>query len=252
MMALDALDNLDQWPLKGILEFIEECKVKGVRDVYLTSTNTDAILYRHADKLRRVLPLSMRLGFRTNGVAIRRFEQLIPFDMGSVTLCSTDPDIYRKMMGQGDPPDLRNIVDLANMALVTDVKVNIVLGPENIGDDLVKTIRYCADLGIKRINVREPYGQPHIGDPLAGSPLQRKDDVHGSPTYMLNETEVTYCDVHFVEVESVNLYANGRISKDYPITRGHDENGRVYDQSNFTHGRHVQQWQKRSLPVVIA
>ena len=49
---------------------------------------------------------------------------------------------------------------------------------------------------------------------------------------------------NYVAVESVNLYAQERISINYPITRGHDETGIVLDQSHFTNGRHTKQWQK--------
>lgn len=75
---------------------------------------------------------------------------------------------------------------------------------------------------------------------------------HGSPTYQFTRSlSITYWDVHYVEVESVNLYANGRISLDYPITRGHTDLGIVKDQSNFVHGRQVEQWvSKKQLPIL--
>ena len=67
-------------------------------------------------------------------------------------------------------------------------------------------------------------------------------EVHGMPTYDIDGCAVTYWDVHYVEVESVNLYATGRVSETYPITKGHASTGQVLEQSNFTHGRHMRQW----------
>lgn len=146
MMALDSINNLNQWPLIGFDQFIVECTNKNVQDVYLTGTNTDAMLYKHTFKLRSALPKHMRLGFRTNGVAIKGPENFEPFDMGSVTLCSLNPKIYKTMMGNGTPPNISDIVMFAKMKHVENLKINIVLGPENPLEDLLQTIKYCENL----------------------------------------------------------------------------------------------------------
>lgn len=242
MMALDPINNLDAWPLAGFEDFVAKCRARNVRDVYLTGTNTDALLFTHARELRQALPPHMCLGFRTNGAALTDYRQLLPFEMGSLTVCSFDPVIYRKMMGRGSPPDLERILDFAAQAHIPVVKVNVVLGPENAGDDLMHTLERCSEAGVRQVNLREPYGQPHIGDPFPGTAFQRVGTKHGAATYRLNNMTITYWDVHYVEVESVNLYANGSVSEDYPITRGHDPSGTVLDQSKFTHGRHREQW----------
>jgi hypothetical protein len=49
-------------------------------------------------------------------------------------------------------------------------------------------------------------------------------------------------DVHYVEVESVNLYANGQVSITYPITKGYDPSGEVLPQYRFPGGRIHEQW----------
>jgi len=97
--------------------------------------------------------------------------------------------------------------------------------------------------GIDKINLREPYGQPHVGNPLIGKfDRIQVGETLGNPTYAWGNTLVTYWDVHYTEVESVNLYANGVVSNTYPITKGHSHNGTVKDQSNFSHGRQRKQW----------
>lgn len=59
-----------------------------------------------------------------------------------------------------------------------------------------------------------------------------------------------YWDVHHVEVESVNLYANGRVSETYPITEGHSDKGFVNPQWMFPGGRLTEQWKGRKNPQV--
>lgn len=244
MQALDPLDNLGEWPLKNIDEFVARCIERGVTEVNVTGTNTDPLLYRHTRALREYLVVNIPgliFGIRTNG-ALDRMDVLDQYDKGSITICSFDPVVYRAMMGSGSPPDLAAIVS----RFTGNLKVNIVLGPENRGHDLLETIKCYAVAGVKRVNLREPYGQPHHGNPFAD--LEPGKITLGMPTYYIGGAEVTYWDVHYVEVESVNLYASGRVSLDYPITRGHDTaTGRVYDQSRFPGGRVLPQWNGRRL-----
>lgn len=255
MMALDSYNNLDRWPLLGIEEFVDECNKRGIKQIDLTGTNTDPLLYRHHAALSEYLCCEIPgvdLGIRTNGVAFeaagaRAFLAL--YDKVSVTLCSTNPHTYRKMMGQGEPPDMDRIAEFCQIRGIK-LKVNIVLGPENTGmnfPDLYNTIELCRKLDIEQINLREPYGQPHVGDPLENLLIPEPVKVLGMPEYLLNingrAMSIVYWDVHYVEVESVNLYANGHISIDYPITRGHDpKTGSVMPQKDFPGGRVREQW----------
>lgn len=242
MMGLDKYNVLDQWPLKGLDEFIKKCKEQNIKEINLTGSNTDPLLYNHTLKLHDYLYKGLGYFFdfkvRTNAVA--NLDNLSYFNSGSVTICSLDEDIYKKMMGTGSPPDLKEIINYTYNW--SDLKINIVLGPENVGDDLKKTLRKLIDHGVKRVNLREPYGQPRVGDPLDKDYSPNKY-VFGNPVYLIDECQITYWDVHYTEVESINLYANGNVSEDYPITRGYDASlGEVLDQTHFQHGRHLEQW----------
>lgn len=241
MMALDAENNLDKWPLDGLDDFINKCLAYNVNEINVTGTNTDPLLYRHMSKLKEYLKEripNLIFGLRTNGALILTKPEIWAlFDKASITVCSLDPIIYKKMMGQGSPSDLEKIKRIPGPLF----KINTVLGPENIKHDVFETIRKVSDLGIYRMNLREPYGQANIGNPLSG--VKPSKMTLGMPTYDRGHLEVTYWDVHYVEVESVNLYAQGRVSLTYPITLGHDEvTGKVLDQSNFKGGRVNQQW----------
>ncbi len=244
MMALDSFNNLGEWPLKNIDCFVEECKKRSVSDINLTGSNTDPLLYKHIPQLRDYISLKipdLKFGARTNGVMILERPDLWKlFDKASISIPSFDRCVYQEMMGSGSPPDLEKILMVSSEK---DIKINIVLGPQNLkNDDLLRTITMLQKFGIRRVNLREPYGQPHIGDPLSSRFVSSLSTL-GMPTYNFGDMRVTYWDVHYVEVESINLYANGNISVDYPITRGHAPTGSVFDQSHFSKsGRLREQW----------
>lgn len=247
MMALDALNNLDTWPLPGMDGFLTQCAARSVSEVNLTGTNTDPLLFVHIKELVATLksglgPLT-KVGIRTNGALVMtRQRDWRLFDKASISLHSFDTAIYRKMMGSGHPPQLKQIVEASGGI---DLKVNIVLGPENIeGRDILKTLNQIEAAGIRKVNLREPYGQPRIGDPMAAWRFEPKGWRLGMPFYHYASLDVMYWDVHYVEVESVNLYASGLVSETYPITKGHDPvAGNVLGQEHFAEsGRQHPQW----------
>ena len=243
MMALDQYNNLDTYPLKGLDDFLEECQRRRIGEINLTGTNTEPLLYRHHEALIQKLRYAIdgvTVGIRTNGVmAVDRPDVWRLYDKASVSITSTDPELYRATMGRGTPPDLDRL-----RALDPDkpLKANVVLCPETTqAGDWKRTLDALDRAGFDKANLREPYGQPFAGNPL--SVLTPIRYTFGMPTYEWGNMHVTYWDVHWCEVESVNLYANGRISVDYPITRGHDESGEVKDQTHFpVAGRHREQW----------
>lgn len=243
MMALDSYDTRDVWPLPNVEEYVDRLIALGINQVYLTGTNTDPLLYKHIPALtaylRERIP-DVVIGLRTNAVVDS--EHYAQFDKGSVTICSFDPATYKKMMGRGAPPNIYDVVRATSTW--SDLKVNVVLGPENTGDnvtDLLDTLHILEEAGVNRVNLREPYGQPHIGDPLRLI-FDVRETTLGMPTYWIGDMKVTWWDVHYVEVESLNLYASGRISTTYPISKGHADSGIVLPQANFEYGRHNEQW----------
>lgn len=244
MMALDTLNNLDTWPLAGLDEFVNSCLSHNVREINITGTNTDPLLFQHHHALVEHLRTRIEgvtIGIRTNGVlATNKPDVWRLYDKASVTFPCFDPDVYQTQMGQGSPPDLWHI---CNMEGPGSLKINVVLDPAVVAV-LMGTLDGFADMGITRVNLREPYGQPRVGDPLEGK-LNRTGTVLGMPQYEYRGISIVHWDVHYVEVESVNLYASGKVSVTYPITRGHDdETGEVLGQEHWTErGRHRDQWQ---------
>lgn len=248
MMSLDPLNNLDIRPenMLGLPTFIERCQERPVSDVNLTGSNTDPLLYNYLgeliDYLRYHLP-DVEIGIRTNGVLVLDNQHLWQeFDKASISVTSLDPDLYEQTMGQGRPPSMAAVKKVSQGEV--DLKVNTVLCPETVeSGDITRTIELLSEMGYRTVNLREPYGQPRVGDPLAEE-HEPVGKLFGMPQYEMGNVTVTYWDVHYVEVESVNLYANGRVSEAYPITSGHDpENGKVLPQAEFKQsGRVREQW----------
>jgi hypothetical protein len=242
MMALDPLNNLDEWPLRNFDKFIVLCGERCVSEVNLTGSNTDPLMYKHHASLTAALKEQIpncKLGLRTNGAMAESHPEIWSlYDKASISITSFDADIYKATMGCGAPP---NISALLKLKPEMPVKVNVVLCPEVMGEDIKRTLDILTDAGIKTVNLREPYGQPHLGSPLKNPTGSRL----GMPRYDWKGMDVTYWDVHYVEVESVNLYANGIVSETYPITKGHAPNGEVIAQQNWTRsGRQRPQWLK--------
>lgn len=246
MQDLDPLINLDTWPLDNLGEFVRECKEKNVNEVNVTGSNTDPLLYKHTKKLRKRLDSefdNLKMGIRTNGIlAFEKPEIIDQYDKGSFSITTFDPDLYKKTMGQGTPP---NVEEIVQSWPEMDWKANVVLCPETVVEkDILKSIEKFQKRGVKKVNLREPYGQPPLGNPLQEWGFEKDGEHFGMPYYMFGDLEVTYWDVHTVHVESVNLYANGEVSITYPVTEGHSpENGKVEPQSEFEEfGRQKEQW----------
>ena len=255
MPGQDMNNNLGKEPLKGYGEFVEACKSRGVTEVNLTGSNTDPLLKQDLGSLVKRLKEDFEVvGIRTNGARIGLLEELLEegaVDKISISVTSMDPALYIKTMGPGKPPELSRIVDVCKK-LGVDLKVNMVLCPEVQELEFDQAMLAFYKAGVRRVNLREPYGQSRVGNPLEDS--QEKGRIYGMPYYLyslepyhnrVDEMKVTYWDVHYCHVESVNLYADGTISHDYPISLGHSESlGEVHSQDKFRQGRQRLQWQR--------
>lgn len=225
MKAVSHLDTLSTWPLPGWDRFISECKKSGVEHVSVTGTNAEPILFQHHvnlinDVCHRV-PGAM-VGIRTAGIPFLPTVHL--YDLVTLTFCSFDREIHAAMMGRADATDVQLFVDELEPERL---KVDIPLGRKNAGDDLERTLVTLAAMGIRRVNLRELYGQPHVSDPLSDREhFEPCGEIYGCPRYAIEGLTrpmvVTYWDVHYVRVGSINLFANGHVSKEYAVTKGVD------------------------------
>lgn len=218
-MDLDSYNNLHKFPLDGIDDFIAECKVHDINRIIVTATDTDPMLYTHTVELREYLAEripDLQMIVQTNGVAVNR-DTLAAwecYDEASLHICSFDPMIYNYMMGRGAIPNVQEIMNMSEH--MKDVRLSITLSNANKGGDLYHSFRRAQIMGIKRVILVEPWGQPHIGDPFAGK-LDPTDTYLGMPVYTIMDVSVLYWDLASSEANSVNLFADGKVTVEYPI-----------------------------------
>ncbi len=208
--------NLDRYPLAGQERFVQALMRQGVREVTLTGTNTDPLLYRHLDRLITALQArvpGVRLNLHTNGMAAPgRMAVINRCHRVCVSVPSFEPDTIRRLTGT------RRGVDLA--ALVTGaripVKVSVLLSPHNL-EQIPRMIRRCRELGVRRMVLRQPYPGPGDLEPLPGREPARI--FAGNPVYEVDGMEVTVWDFAATQLRCINLYSDGSITGDYLLAR---------------------------------
>ena len=93
--------NLDAWPLAGLDRFLAALARSGTREVSLTGTDTEPLLYRHPHALVRALRTALpdvRLSLHTNGVLVLdRLDVVHLFDRVCVSMPSFEPATFTCM-----------------------------------------------------------------------------------------------------------------------------------------------------------
>jgi pyruvate-formate lyase-activating enzyme len=214
----DRGNNLGEFPLRGLDAFTRALAREGIREVSLTGTNTEPLLYRHpralTRALRRAVP-GVRLSLHTNGVlAEEKLDVVHLFDRVCVSFPSFRPDTFRKMTGGGAAFDLAALV----ARLSIPVKVSTTVNEDN-ADEVHEIIEGCARAGVRRLSLRRVFG------PTAGAALPLLADHEpvarfgGNPVYRLHDVEVTVWDFGSSELRCLNLFADGTVSDDYLLSR---------------------------------
>ena len=226
------IDNLDLYPLRNLDRFIEWIDRHAIRQVVLTGTNTDPLLYRHQARLiaylREALP-GVQLSLHTNGrLALKQMGIFNRYDRVSISLPSFDPAVYRKMMGVPGQPALAEILRQARVP----VKISCLVTGDNRGETGAFLER-CRLLGIRRVALRKLYGERHSWRGLLsrqGLHLTQRGSFRGNPVYDFEGMEVTLWDFARTQTASINLFSSGVISTEYLLARP----GIVTGLSSFT------------------
>jgi MoaA/NifB/PqqE/SkfB family radical SAM enzyme len=209
-------DNLGLFPPRNLAAFAALLRQHGVRQVVLTGTNTDPQLYRHEARLvtwlREQLP-GVRLSLHTNGqLALSKMAVLNAYDRVSLSFPSFDPGTYERMTGSCRVPDLERILQEARVP----VKVSCVVNEHNVGQ-LEDFLTRCRALGVRRVVLRQLYGDTRRGDILPGqAPVST---YRNNPVYDYGGMEVTYWRFEDTSSTSLNLFSNGSISSEYLLAR---------------------------------
>lgn len=208
--------NLDVFPPRGIEALIACVNRHAIPEIVFTGTTSDPQLYRSEGELlallRERLHPEARFSVHTNGArTLKRLDVFNRYDRACLSLPSLVPDVYEKMMGSRDVPDLGAILGAARIP----VKVSAVVNEHN-AHDIHSFMDQCVELGVRRFVVRRLFGDTRRWAILPGHAPVRFH--RGNPVYDHRGMEVTYWDFGDATSRSVNLFADGTLGTEYLLT----------------------------------
>jgi hypothetical protein len=210
--------NLDIFPPRNLEHFIDLLLEYEIRQVVLTGTNSDPQLYRYESNLlamlRSHLPHGTQISLHTNGrQALLKLSVFNQYDRVSLSFPSFNPVTYHQMMGVPNPPDLAAILS----AVHVPVKLSCVVDHHNL-PEMDGYLRRCQELGVHRVVLRKLYGDERPWTRLidiVALGLHPGAVYRGNPVFVYADMEVTLWDFDQSESTSLNLFADGTISKEY-------------------------------------
>lgn len=145
------------FPLKNLETFIGLIKEHSIKEIILTGTNTDPLLYRHQKNLLKILReniQNIQISVHTNGFLI--LKQLSTFEMYdkcTLSLPSFSEDIFQIMMGTK-----QRVLNLKTISEQTSIALKVSRIVDNTNNTLKETNNYLEHISktrIKRIAFRK-------------------------------------------------------------------------------------------------
>lgn len=213
-------NNLNLFPLRNLDRFVDLLRDHHITEITLTGTTTDPQLYRHEAELlawlRQRLPPETRYALHTNGqLALRKLATFNLYDRVCISFPSFVPDTYQKMMGS---PRVPNLAEIMRQATVP-IKVSCIVNEDNV-TEIDDFLAHCHSIGIKRLVLRQLYGETRRWDILNKVPQVRV--YRRNPVYDYQGMEVTYWSFEATSSTSLNLFSNGLISPHYLLLKAID------------------------------
>lgn len=229
--------NLDIFPPTNLEHFIDLLCEYGIRQVVLTGTNSDPQLYRYEanllELLRTRLPHGTQISLHTNGrQVLHKLAVFNQYDRVSLSFPSFDPVTYQHMMGVPNPPDLAAILSAAHMP----VKLSCVIDHHNL-PELINYLTHCRELGVRRVVLRKLYGDMRPWASLidiVALGLHPVTVYRGNTVFIYGDMEVTLWDFVQSESTSLNLFADGTISKEYLLVHAPAVSPYLHDLPAYT------------------
>ena len=151
--------NLSRFPLDGLDRFIAALNRHRMVQVSVTGLNTDPQLYQHEPALLarlRERVSGVQISLHTNGLLIlRKIDVFNAYDRATISLPSFRPETCRIMTGSTRVLDLAEIAKQATIPL----KISILVTEHNVSE-LPAIVDRCQELGIHRMVLRKPFGDP--------------------------------------------------------------------------------------------
>jgi len=233
----DQYNNLDEnftdW--KNFKSYISNLKARGITKVYLTSPNTDPLLYKYLVELAAYLKQEgFYVGLRTNGLlAKEKIDIINKFDSVSYTLLTLSTDTLEKI-STGN----RHIIDWDYILTNTTAKkkVSIIVTREN-ADEVLSLIKFLSKYdNLSYIQVRKVSTATREGllkeDMCAFEELYAKvsgmypkaGEFELAPIFQIDGKEVIFWRTEATAVNSWNYFTNGVYSDSHFVIEGYLEN----------------------------
>ena len=226
----DNLIDFRNWP--RFSEFLSKIANLGIKKVYLTGQNTDALLCRSLYELiEYVQSRGFDIGLRTNGVlALSRISAINNARLETgYSINSLDDETNLKIM-RCRCPNWDRIIPLTQRC-----RVSIVVCRHNV-DEFYSLVRYAGSfktvqhVQARRISTEtrrselgyelELYEQLHD---VVARRFECVRDFYGAPIYDIDGTEVTFWRTVKTSIGSVNYFTDGTISDDYFVVKGYTD-----------------------------
>ncbi len=209
-----SINTLSTFPPPGFDTFIKAVREQSILQISITGTNTDPQLYPYEiwliDRIRNLVD-GVQISLHSNGrLALLKPEAFNAYDRATISLPSFDPLTCRLMTGSA------RVLDLPSIMLMSEILIKIsTLITEHNSGQLHEIIDRCRKLGIKRMVLRQRYGE-HQFVP-AFDVLTPIRQFAGNPVYEVDGIEVTIWNFSRSKLQCLNLFPDGTLSHHYEL-----------------------------------
>jgi MoaA/NifB/PqqE/SkfB family radical SAM enzyme len=223
--------HFSEW--KNFNKFIDGCKEKNIKKIYLTGQNTDSLLYKYFSELRDYIQsMGFEFGIRTNGYKALSMLDEIKKCNGEigVSVNSLIPDVNYDIMKRIDIPDWNKIIPE-----IENIRISIVVNRYN-KDEFFSIIDYVAQfknvkyIQVRRISTdtRENFLMPDIKIYEAlYEDVKNKYKLIGNfylaQQFCISGIEVDFWRTVETSINSINYFTDGTLSNKYFVVEGYLE-----------------------------
>lgn len=228
---------------RNFAKFVYLCKKDGIKNIYITGQNTDALLYSELKGLIRFLQKAhgFNVGIRTNGYMFEKNLEKNPMLISTVNNCKAsvgisihtlNPDTNMKIMGTKHIPDWDWILPQIN-----NLRISIVINRYNHVEVVASLLAYLSQYkNIRYIQLRkvstdtryEQLEEDMKAFDLVSKYIHQENEPTGkfydADVFEIMGKEVVLWPTVSTSINSYNYFTDGTISKEYFIIEGYLKN----------------------------
>jgi molybdenum cofactor biosynthesis enzyme MoaA len=227
---------------KNFSRFLQICKNDGIKNIYITGQNTDALLYKHLHSLIFNLQFSgFDVGIRTNGYQLEKNLDKNPMLVSTVNLCkrsvgisihTLDPDTNMKIMGTKHIPDWDWI-----LPQIDNLRISVVINRYNHVEVVASLLAYLADyknvryIQLRKVSTDTRYEQLEedmkafdLVSEYIHQECEPTGKLYDADVFEIMGKEVVLWPTVSTSINSYNYFTDGIISKEYFVIEGYLKN----------------------------